>query len=90
MEKEEVTHIERVVIVPGPKYSKEAVDTWNKYLKRPNPVYMKKMDVLFEVETNEGPLTGQPGDYVAHDPISGHFWPVAASYVKQHYDQVIG
>lgn len=63
----------------------ELVRTGAKMLKRPNPVYMVRQDAAFEVATNEGTLTGKPGDYLAHDPISGHVWPVAASYVEQHY-----
>lgn len=55
-------------------------------IKRPNPVFLQQQEQEFEVETNEGVLHGNPGDFVAHDPISGHVWPVAASYVAQHYD----
>lgn len=54
-------------------------------IKRPNPVYMLQQIEQFQVETNEGVLTGKPGDYVAHDPISGHVWPVSQDYVVQHY-----
>lgn len=53
--------------------------------KKPNPVYMARQDEAFDVQTNEGMLSGKAGDFVAHDPISGHVWPVAASYVEQHY-----
>lgn len=63
-------------------------ETGIKMLKRPNPVYMNKQDAEFTVATNEGVLSGHVGDYVAYDPISGHVWPVAASYVAQHYDEV--
>lgn len=57
--------------------------------KKPNPVFMLgPMRAAFVVDTNEGQLAGQPGDFVAHDPISGHVWPVAASYVAQHYDPI--
>lgn len=73
------------LFVPGPGLSEEAVSRWDKMVKRPNPVYMRRIGEAFEVETNEGFLTAQAGDYIAHDPISGHFWPVAASYVRQHY-----
>jgi hypothetical protein len=55
-------------------------------IKRANPVYLVKQTEEFSVATNEGVLTGKPGDFVAHDPISGHVWPVSASYVEQHYD----
>jgi hypothetical protein len=59
-------------------------------MKKPNPVWMNQQAEAFEVETNEGMLTGKPSDFVAHDPISGHVWPVAASYVIQHYEPVPG
>lgn len=54
--------------------------------KKRNPVYLQQQPEPFTVETHEGTLTGRPGDYLAHDPISGHVWPVAASYVEQHYE----
>lgn len=57
-----------------------------KALKKPNPVYLIQSPEEFEVQTNEGLMKGKPGDYIAHDPISGHVWPVAESYVSQHYD----
>lgn len=59
------------------------------HLKKPNPVFLVRVTEPFSVTTNEGDiLSSQAGDYVAHDPISGHVWPVAASYVEQHYDEV--
>ncbi len=62
------------------------VEIGEPHLKKPNPVYLVHQASAFSVQTNEGLLTGQPGDYLAHDPISGHVWPVAASYVTQHYE----
>jgi hypothetical protein len=59
-----------------------------KMLKRPNPVFMQKQDEPFQIQTNEGLTTAKAGDWVAYDPISGHVWPVADSYVQQHYDMV--
>ncbi|MES2137022.1 MAG: hypothetical protein V4502_08190 [Pseudomonadota bacterium] len=67
------------------KDAPEIIDKGARMLKLPNPVYMLRQDDMFDVETNEGMLSGQAGDFVAHDPISGHVWPVAASYVEQHY-----
>ena len=66
----------------------ELVRTGTPMKKKPNPVYMIRQEEPFEVETNEGVLAGKAGDFVAHDPISGHVWPVAASYVQQHYDAI--
>lgn len=57
--------------------------------KKPNPVYLVKQENDFIVATNEGFLRGKAGDFVAHDPISGHVWPVAASYVEQHYEPYV-
>jgi hypothetical protein len=54
-------------------------------LKLPNPVYLQRVPEPFEVETTEGVMSAHAGDFVAHDPISGHVWPVQASYVEQHY-----
>jgi len=57
-----------------------------KMKKKPNPVYLIKQNEPFEVVTNEGLLRGHDGGYVAHDPISGHVWPISADYVSQHYE----
>lgn len=73
-------------IIPSDHLSAEAVANWRPMIKKPNPVYMLQMETGFSVETNEGTVTAHSGDYLAHDPISGHFWPVAASYVSQHYE----
>ena len=57
-------------------------------LKLPNPVFLARQAEPFDVETTEAVLSGKAGDFVAHDPISGHVWPLAASYVEQHYRPV--
>lgn len=62
------------------------VASGDKMAKKRNPVYLSKQGEPFEVETNEGLMTGKPGDFLAHDPISGHVWPVSAEYVAQHYE----
>jgi hypothetical protein len=62
------------------------VENGNKMAKKRNPVYLQRQTEPFSVETTEGTLTAKAGDYVAHDPISGHVWPVAADYVRMHYE----
>lgn len=62
------------------------VDNGLKMAKKRNPVYLEKQKSPFQVETNEGVLSGKAGDWLAHDPISGHVWPVSAEYVTQHYE----
>jgi len=74
--------MKRITQEHGPTIAAEG----ERMMKRPNPVYMIPVTEDTEVETNEGVLTAHPGGYIAHDPISGHVWPVAASYVAQHYD----
>lgn len=54
-------------------------------IKLPHPVPMIRMTSDFAVETNEGWAIGKAGDFMAHDPISGHTWPVTAEYVECHY-----
>lgn len=66
----------------GPSIQEEG----RRAMKRPNPVWMVQLDADARVQTTEGMLTGKAGDFVAYDPISGHVWPVQASYVEQHYD----
>ncbi len=71
----------------GPEHGPGLMLNGSKMVKKRNPVYLLKQHYAFEVQTNEGKLTGKAGDFLAHDPISGHVWPVAASYVEQHYEE---
>lgn len=57
-----------------------------KSVKRPNPVWLVEIAKDGKVETSEGELLARAGDFLAHDPISGHVWPVSRDYVEQHYD----
>jgi hypothetical protein len=58
--------------------------------KRPSVVYLLQMGSEFSVQTNEGVMTGHAGDWLAHDPQSGHFWPVSQEYVAMHYEDISG
>lgn len=57
-------------------------------VKRPNPVYLLTLEEPFTVETDNGTMTGEPGDYLVYDEISGHVWPISADYYAAHYDEV--
>lgn len=59
-----------------------------KSVKKPNPVWLVQLDTDADVETDSGTLHAEAGSYLAHDPISGHVWPVTAECVEQHYDDV--
>lgn len=54
-------------------------------IKEAHPIFLMLSDAPFTVSTNEGTLSGNAGDYVAYDPMSGHLWPVSAEYVDMHY-----
>jgi hypothetical protein len=70
------------------KESAEILQHGTKSLKKANPVWLFQQREEFQVETNEGVLNGKAGDYVAHDPLSGHVWPVSQEYVAMHYEPV--
>lgn len=62
------------------------VENGMKMAKKRNPVYLEQQPGAFLVQTTEGVLTAKAGDFLAHDPISGRVWPVAADYVAIHYE----
>jgi hypothetical protein len=80
--------IERREFIPSPELAADAVN-WPRLVKKPNPVHMRRVDEPFDVETSEGRLGAKPGDFIAYDPLSGHFWPVAADYVALHYEPYV-
>lgn len=55
-------------------------------VRQPHPVKVVLMDAPFRLETSRGIVDGQAGDFLAHDPVSGHTWPVTADYLEQHYE----
>lgn len=57
-------------------------------MKKPNPVFMLRVNDDFEIITEEGRLSAKKGDWIAHDPLSGHVWPVAAAYAAMHYEAI--
>lgn len=62
-----------------------ATTTWERMVRKPDPVYLLQMAEAFKVETDAGVMGGEAGGYLAYDPDSGHLWPVKASYIAQHY-----
>lgn len=67
--------------------SQEAQDSWSPMKKKPGTiVFMKRIGQPFTVDTEEGKMAGGEDDYLAHDPVSGHFWPVKADYAAMHYE----
>jgi len=65
----------------------QIMETGTKMIKKPNPVYMIRKSTPFQIQTDRGLMEGNPGDYIAYDPVSGQVWPVSPEYVEQHYDE---
>ncbi|HTJ62110.1 MAG TPA: hypothetical protein VL333_13045 [Candidatus Saccharimonadales bacterium] len=74
--------VQRITQEDGPRIAAEG----RRAVKRANPVFLVELKDDAVVETVDGTLNGEAGGFIAHDPISGHVWPVKRSYVEQHYD----
>lgn len=59
----------------------------NKYRKKPLIIEAEQMDVPFEIETLEGKMTGEAGDYLVTG-TQGEQYPVKEHIFKAIYDLV--
>jgi hypothetical protein len=59
------------------------------YRKKPSTVYLLEMEYPFTVETREGKMRGEAGDFAAYDPITGDGWIIRRAYFEQHYEPVM-
>ena len=71
------------------KFKKEKVPDldYKKALKKPIPIRCVQIDEAFEVETLEGVMKGQPGDWLVIG-IHGEMYPIADEIFKKTYDLV--
>ncbi len=53
--------------------------------KKPNPVVVLQWHEPFITKTDRGDVQAEAGDYVAYDPLTKIVWPLAQSYLDQHY-----
>lgn len=60
-----------------------------KYRKKPLVIEAQRMDKAFSVETLEGVMTGNPGDYLITG-VKGEQYPCAADVFEASYDPVDG
>lgn len=58
-----------------------------RYVKRPIPITAQKMRDAFVVETLEGVMTGQAGDYLITG-VRGEQYPCAAAIFEESYREV--
>jgi hypothetical protein len=59
--------------------------TFTQYRKRPVLVFAAQMDEEFEVETLEGTMRGQPGDYLISG-VKGEHYPCRKDIFEATYD----
>lgn len=56
-----------------------------KAIKKPIPVRCIQIDETFEVETLEGKMKGQPGDWLVVG-VNGEMYPIAKEIFQKTYD----
>ena len=54
-------------------------------LKKPIPIFARRIDEVFEVETTEGLMKGQPGDWLMQG-VSGELYICPNSIFQKSYD----
>lgn len=60
---------------------------YKKALKKPIPVRCIQMEEAFEVETLEGLMKGQPGDWLMIG-VNGEMYPCAKNIFEKTYDLI--
>ncbi|MFA9560547.1 hypothetical protein ACERII_24920 [Evansella sp. AB-rgal1] len=60
-----------------------------KYRRKPQVVEAVKITRTITIESVEGTMTGNPGDYLITDP-SGEQYPLKANVFEKTYEQVKG
>jgi hypothetical protein len=58
---------------------------FEKAIKKPIPIRCIRIEEAFEVETLEGKMKGQPGDWLVIG-VSGEMYPIARDIFKKTYD----
>lgn len=56
-------------------------------LKKPIPIFARRIDSVFEVETTEGVMTGQSGDWLMQG-VSGELYICPNGIFRKSYDIV--
>lgn len=77
----------RPIIVEG-KIAAPDKFAWRKFRRRPTIISATRMDVPFKVETLEGWMQGQPGDWLV-EGIEGELYPCRNSIFEATYALVV-
>jgi hypothetical protein len=65
-----------------------AAQSWAEYRKTAT-VRAKRMEGPFHVDTPEGRMEGDVGDYLCGPGAEGEFWPCKASIFESTYEEVV-
>jgi hypothetical protein len=71
------------------QWDKLDMTTFKEYRKKPIVIKAKKMDEAFEVETLEGTMKGNAGDYLIQG-VSGELYPCKPDIFKKTYEKIEG
>ncbi len=81
--------MKRIVRNPGGDYEVLFDVTLKRYIKKPVNVLAAKMDEPFEVETLEGTMHGNAGDYLIRG-VKGEWYPCKPDIFEMTYEPVGG
>lgn len=62
-------------------------DEWGKYRKRPVVIDAKQLTQRVEIDTREGTVVGEPGDYLIVG-VDGEIYPCGREIFEQTYEEV--
>jgi hypothetical protein len=65
----------------------DVVGTFNRYRKQPVVVEAVELEETIAVETREGTIVGEPGDYLIRG-VDGEIYPCDPAIFDQTYDRV--
>jgi hypothetical protein len=64
-----------------------ASDEWAKYRKRPVVIDARQLTQRVEINTREGTVVGEPGDYLIVG-VEGEIYPCGREIFEQTYEEV--
>lgn len=54
-------------------------------VKRPNPVFLMRVEEPFIIESPKGRFAFEAGDHACFDPLTGNLYAVSAEAAEAHY-----
>ena len=75
---------ERTVVIDGKTIDPDEME-WRPVRRRPMVVRAVRMDKPFTVQTLEGEMRGDPGDFLIQG-VAGEYYPIKPALFSQNYD----